>query len=68
MVKEVFERMPEAVKKQINEYKQTYKKHEDDYRMRDITRACASAYVRGLMHAGLVNNRERQSLFIYITV
>lgn len=68
MVREVLDRMPEAVTRQINEYKQTYKKHDDDYRMRDITRACASAYVRGLMHAGLVNNRERQALFIYITV
>ena len=68
MVREVLDRMPEAVIRQIEVYKQDYRKYEKDYKLRDTTRACASAYVRGLMHAGLITNRERQALFTYTTV
>lgn len=68
MVREVLDRMPEAVIRQIKAYKHDYRKYEMDYRMRETTRACASAYVRGLMHAGLITNRERQALFTYTTV
>lgn len=68
MVRKVLEKMPDKVLKQIQAYKHDYKKYEGDYRLRDTTRACASAYVRGLKDAGLIDNRERQALFTYITV
>lgn len=72
MVRETYERMPQAVKLALNGYKKLYRSAKaldgTDYTRRDKIRTEASAYCKGLRDAGLVTDRERGYLYIYTTV
>jgi hypothetical protein len=63
--REVFNRMPEAVKNRLESLRMTYKSNVLD---RGETRAELYGYTQGLRDAGLISDRERQILFVYGTV
>ena len=65
MVKETLNKVPESVKRQLDEYKRMY---EGIPNRREETSARAAGYVLGLKDAGLITERERMALFVYTTV
>ncbi len=63
--REVFNRMPEAVRNQLENIRKGYKNKALDT---DATRAELYGYTLGLRDAGIISERERQILFVYGTV
>lgn len=68
MTKEVLDRMPEAVKRQVSLYKQAYNRNKGRASLKGEVSLKAVGYVNGLKDAGLVTEYEARALFIYITV
>ena len=66
---DVYNKMPENVRKSIDYYKARYKmaKDGDDRNLIYEVRYYASAYCKALMDAGLITDRERMKLFILTT-
>ena len=65
MIREIYERMPEQVKKNLEGLRHDYK---SGTYSKEIVRAKSAWYVKGLHDAGLVTDYERRALFIYTTV
>lgn len=65
MTKELIERLPKNVVKEIEYLRDSYK---SKYINKDETRCRLAGYVAGLRDAGLITERERQILFVYGTV
>ena len=65
MVREVYNRMPDAVQKNLEGLRHDYK---HGAYSKDETRTKAAWYVKGLRDAGLITEYERRVLFIYTTV
>jgi hypothetical protein len=66
---DVYNKMPEKVRKSLDVYKTIYsvaKEHEQYLTAKEI-RFRASAYCKALMDAGLITDRERSMLFILTT-
>lgn len=65
MTRETLNKLPETVLKNIEGLRHDYK---SGVVYKDIARAQAAWYVKGLRDAGLITERERKILFIYTTV
>ena len=65
MVRETLTKIPENVKRQLDEYKRLYNGLPD---RREETIARSAGYLLGLRDAGIITERERQILFVYTTV
>ena len=65
ITREVFNRMPEAVRSKLECIRKAYRNPAID---RDKTRRELYGYTNGLRDAGLISERERQILFVYGTV
>lgn len=63
--REVFNRMPEAVRNKLEDIRKDYK---NPTLNKDATRAKLYGYTQGLRDAGLISERERQILLVYGTV
>ena len=61
MVKELYERMSDAVKIHLDNLKKQYS-------LKQISCSTSREYVNGLRDAGVITERESQILFIYTTV
>ena len=61
-MKELYERLPENVKFQLNQLRKEYA---NGYPTKDEVRAEIRGYAKGLRDAGLVNDRERGMICIY---
>lgn len=68
MTKKTLDRMPESVRMKLERFRAAYRAEGFAPKHYDETRARAAAYVDGLKDAGLINERERQILFIYTTI
>lgn len=65
MTKEVLNKLPKNILVTIENYKKHYNGLPD---RRDETRGSMAGYVQGLRDAGAITERERQIIFIYMTV
>lgn len=65
MTRETLNKMPENVRKAIEDLRKDYKNVALN---RDGCRARISGYTKGLRDAGLITEREEQILFIYTTI
>lgn len=65
MTRKVLEKLPEIARTNLEWLRKEYKSELGD---KDVARAKAAWYVKGLKDAGLITERERQFLFIYTTV
>jgi len=63
--RETVEKMPEKIRKQLENLRGDYK---HPYMDKSETRARLYWYLVGLRDAGLITERERQTLFVYGTV
>lgn len=73
MTKELLNVLPKNVLATVEAFRRDYKQLEengDNARLKygNEYRARMAGYARGLMDAGLITERERQTLFIYMTV
>lgn len=72
-IKDLIKTLPEAVQHQIEEYRQEYTFHKEEYnnsrynRMAEVRQRMAG-YALGLRDAGLITERDRQYIFVYMTV
>lgn len=64
MTKEIIERLPENVIREVEGLRKDYRSGFN----RGAVRARLAGYVKGLRDAGLLTERERQILFVYGTV
>lgn len=67
MTRELLNRMPIIVMNKVEYFRMKYTTTEDT-RERELIRNSMSAYAHGLADAGMLTNRERQTLFVYMTV
>ena len=65
MTRETLEKLPEVVRKNVEGLRHDYNGRVVN---RDVARAQAAWYMKGLRDAGLITERERQILVIYTTV
>lgn len=65
MTREVLRKMPDNVKRAIEDLRKDYK---NEALNKDCVRNRSAGYVQGLRDAGLITERERQILFVYTTV
>lgn len=65
MTRETLNKMPENVRKAIEDLRKDYKNEALNH---DECRAKSYGYTKGLRDAGLITERERQVLFIYTTI
>ena len=65
MTREIFERMPETIRKNLEGLRHDYK---NGVVNKDVARAQSAWYVKGLRDAGLITEAERKILFVYTTV
>lgn len=65
MIKETLYRLPTHVRLQIENLRTQYKNPQI---LKSETRASMNWYVKGLRDAGLITERERSVLFVYMTV
>lgn len=66
-IRELIEKLPTNVMKEIERIRKEYKLHKDDKCENGNCKA-GYWYTKGLSDAGLITERERQLLFIYTTV
>ena len=64
--REIINKLPESVLLRVNQYREAYTHF--DGRNRAEARVRMAGYVEGLRDAGLITERERQLLFVYMTV
>ena len=67
MTRELLNRLPTIVMNKVEYFRMKYTTTEDT-RERDSIRNSMSAYAHGLADAGMLTDRERQTLFVYMTV
>ena len=65
MTRETLAKLPETVLKNLEGLRHDYK---GGVVNKDIARAQAAWYVKGLRDSGMITERERQILYIYTTV
>lgn len=65
MVREILEKQPANVRNALEELKKDYKNPTIN---KNETRKSIAGYVKGLRDAGLITERERRILFIYVVV
>lgn len=65
MTREVLEKLPETVRKNIEGLRHDYK---SGTVCKDVARAQSAWYVKGLRDAGLIKDYERKILYVYTTV
>ena len=65
MTRETLAKLPESVLKNLDGLRHDYR---SGVVSRDVARAQAAWYVKGLRDSGLITERERQILFLYTTV
>lgn len=65
MTKEVLNKLPENILVTIENYKKQYNGLPD---RKDENRGRMAGYVQGLRDAGAITERERQAIFVYMTV
>ena len=65
--RELLERLPDYVRKNVEDFRSSYTKTKDYHRQAE-TRTRMAGYVLGLRDGGLITERERQILFIYMTI
>ena len=63
--REVYERLPEIVRKNIEGLRHDYK---SNVVSKDVVRAQSAWYMKGLRDAGLITDRERAMLYCYTTI
>ena len=69
-----FDKLPEISKKTLLHFRDTYKKAADYnggrywIQTKDYISTKTNCYLSGLRDAGLITDRERQLLFIYVTL
>lgn len=70
MTKQLLDKLPEAVMRTVEAYRKMYADAERERAVlaREIVRGRMAGYAQGLRDAGLITERERQTLFIYMTV
>lgn len=69
-IKDLIKTLPETVQHQIEEYRQEYIRYGEE---KNLTRQRAmgnrmAGYALGLRDAGLITERQRQYVYIYMTV
>lgn len=67
MTRELLNRLPNVVINKVEYFRHIYTTTKSDREKTD-TRNVMSAYAHGLADAGMLTDRERQALFIYMTV
>ena len=72
-VREVINGLPKSVREKVEEFRGEYKRLGGDYSRyalgkREEVRTRMAGYVLGLRDAGLITERGRQIVFIYMTV
>lgn len=67
MTRELLNRLPTIVMNKVEYFRLQYTTTEDNRKKNEI-RNSMSAYAHGLADAGMLTDRERQALFIYMTV
>ena len=65
MTREIINKQPQNVRNAIERFKKDYK---NPVTNKGEVRSRIAGYVQGLYDAGLITERERQTLFIYATV
>lgn len=65
MTKEVLNKLPKNILANIKNYKKQYNGLHDQ---KDEYRGRMAGYVKGLRDAGAITERERQVIFVYMTV
>lgn len=68
MTKQVLDKLPTAAFNKVNAYRNTYRGAKNDARRREVAHVAMMAYVCGLRDAGLITDRERRIVFVYMTV
>lgn len=73
MTKQTLEKLPENIKKTVEQFRKDYKALQNNGDMARIKygneyRARMAGYAKGLADAGLITEKERQILFCYMTV
>lgn len=72
MTRELLNRLPQVIVNKVEQYRARYTKFDStvlrEMHMKDETRSRMAAYVEGLRDAGVITERERQCLFVYMTV
>lgn len=66
MVKEVLDRMPNAVSKQIKLYRKEFRQYKNVYSRTTETATLTSGYVHGLKDAGIITETECNALYLYV--
>ena len=64
--REIINKLPENVLLKVNQYREAYT-HFDGLN-RAEARVRMAGYVEGLRDAGLITERERQTVYVYMTV
>lgn len=64
MVKKTIEALPENIRYAVEEFRRRYTAN----RQSDNDRARMAGYVLGLRDAGFITERQRQAIFVYMTV
>ena len=65
MTRKILDKLDKTTLFTIETCKKDYKEHPE---RRNETRAFMSGYVLGLHKAGLITERERQTLYVYMTI
>ena len=65
--REVIDGLPDLVRKQVEKYRFDYT-HTESMHLQAEVRTRMAGYVLGLRDAGLITERGRQIVFIYMTV
>ena len=71
--REIIEGLPKSVREKVEEFRGDYKRLDGDYSRyalgkREAVRTRMAGYALGLRDAGLITERGRQIVFIYMTV
>ena len=69
-LRDTIKTLPETVQHQIEEYRQEYRfrKEEGNYHRQSEIGTRMAGYALGLRDAGLITERQRQYVYIYMTV